>query len=417
LLNRRAYRIYLSYEAATAFLFAMVFTFSSVYQVTVAGLTPLQLVLVGTVLEASIFLFEVPTGALADLYGRRLAMVVGCLIVGLGFILEGSIPLFGTILLAQVIWGIGYAFISGSAQAWISDEIGEAQAGPAFLRGTQTDQAGALLGILVSAALANLRVNVPIIVGGALFLVLALVLHWKMPETGFKPPVRRQANPLRSINDTFRSGLKMIRKRPLLVYILGIGLFYGLYSEGFDRLWAKHLLEGIGLPGLGALQPITWFGIISAGGLILSILAAEILRLHVRLSSSWRLARALLIMTGILIFSLFAFALAGSFSMALVALWLVEMARTVISPLYTTWVNQRIDSSVRATVLSMSNQVDAIGQITTGPALGLIGNIFSVRTVLFASALILSPALLLFGRVLSSDVVRDTIPLPPRKGQ
>ena len=41
--------------------------------------------------------------------------------------------LFGAVLLAQVIWGFGYTFTSGATQAWIVDEIGEEQAGEAFL--------------------------------------------------------------------------------------------------------------------------------------------------------------------------------------------------------------------------------------------------------------------------------------------
>ena len=51
----------------------------------------------------------------------------------------------------------------------------------------------------------------------------------------------------------------------------------------------------------------------------------------------------------------------------------VDAARSVIGPVYTTWVNQSLDSRVRATVISMSSQVDAIGQIGGGPLVGVIG--------------------------------------------
>ena len=78
----------------------MIFTASMVYQVTVAQLSPLQLVLVGTTLEASVFLFEVPTGVVADVYSRRLSIIIGTVLIGLGFLLEGSLAIFWTILLA-----------------------------------------------------------------------------------------------------------------------------------------------------------------------------------------------------------------------------------------------------------------------------------------------------------------------------
>ena len=49
-----AYPLFLIYSGLTAFGFSMAFTVASLYEVTVAGLNPLQLVLVGTTLEAAV---------------------------------------------------------------------------------------------------------------------------------------------------------------------------------------------------------------------------------------------------------------------------------------------------------------------------------------------------------------------------
>jgi hypothetical protein len=69
---------------------------------------------------------------------------------------------------------------------------------------------------------------------------------------------------------------------------------------------------------------------------------------------------------------------------------------------YDTWLNQNIpDSSVRATVISITNQSDAIGQVAGGPALGAIGTVFSIRAALVTGALALLPAIGLFGRALA----------------
>ena len=46
----------------------MMFVVTSLYEATVAGLTPVQLILVGTALEISAFVFEVPTGVVADVF-------------------------------------------------------------------------------------------------------------------------------------------------------------------------------------------------------------------------------------------------------------------------------------------------------------------------------------------------------------
>ncbi len=61
-------------------------TLSSVYRITEASLDPLQLVLVGTVLEATVFLFEVPAGIVADVYSRKLSLIIGFASIGAGFI-------------------------------------------------------------------------------------------------------------------------------------------------------------------------------------------------------------------------------------------------------------------------------------------------------------------------------------------
>ena len=94
----------------------------------------LQLVLVGTALEATIFLFEVPTGVVADTFSRKRSILLGLILTGAGLALIGVFPRFETIVLAQLIWGIGFTFISGAQEAWIADEVGVENVGPVYLR-------------------------------------------------------------------------------------------------------------------------------------------------------------------------------------------------------------------------------------------------------------------------------------------
>ena len=124
-LKLNARLVYLFIEFSASAFFSMMFVTTSLYEATVAGLTPVQLILVGTALEISAFVFEVPTGIVADVYSRRLSIIIGYLLMGLGFLVEGFFPSFLPILLAQIIWGLGYTFTSGATQAWITDEIGE----------------------------------------------------------------------------------------------------------------------------------------------------------------------------------------------------------------------------------------------------------------------------------------------------
>src|SRR5204863_3481205 len=132
-------------------------------------------------------LFEVPTGIVADAYSRRLSIIIGFFLMGIGFLVEGFFPVFGMILLTQVLWGIGYTFTSGATQAWLSDEIGEENANRAFLRANQYDLAGALVGMLIAIPLGNIAVNLPIVSGGVLVALIAVALTLFMSEHGFKP--------------------------------------------------------------------------------------------------------------------------------------------------------------------------------------------------------------------------------------
>ena len=88
------YRIFLIYSICTRSFMTLIFTVNMIYFVTVVGLNPLQMVLVGTFLESSIFLFEVPTGVVADTISRRLSVVIGVFFIRSRFFGTSYFPRF-----------------------------------------------------------------------------------------------------------------------------------------------------------------------------------------------------------------------------------------------------------------------------------------------------------------------------------
>src|ERR1700752_1934865 len=183
-------KVYLFIEFSASLFFSMMFVVTSLYEATVAGLTPVQLILVGTTLEVSAFVFEVPTGIVADVYSRRLSIIIGYIIMGVGFLIEGFLPFFATILLAQVVWGLGYTFTSGATQAWITDEIGEDDANKLFLRATQIGLFSSLIGMGLPSFGGGNNVALPIQIGSLGVIVICIILILIMPETGFHPTPR-----------------------------------------------------------------------------------------------------------------------------------------------------------------------------------------------------------------------------------
>jgi DHA3 family tetracycline resistance protein-like MFS transporter len=401
--------IYLIMSGAFGLFFAMIATINMVYQYEVAGLNPLQLVLVGTLLESVAFLCEVPTGLVADNYSRRLSIVIGFVLVGVGFVIEGLVPKFAVILLTQVIWGVGITFTSGATDAWIADEVGEAAAGRLFLRGTQATQLGSLLGTFVSVGLASVRLNLPIVLGGALMVVLAAFLALLMPECGFAPTPQPERNSFQKMGATFVGGARIVQGSVVLLTILAVIIFRGAASEAYDRLWQPHFLENLTFPALGRLDTIVWFGIIAAAGKVLTIGATALVDRRVDIASHRGAARVVFLLNGLQLVATVAVGLATNFGVAVAAYLLVAICRSTIQPVLTAWINQSLEPGTRATVLSMSSQTDALGQIAGGPILGWVGNAFSIRAAITTSGALLAPALLFLARTLRRPAAEPAV--------
>jgi DHA3 family tetracycline resistance protein-like MFS transporter len=291
-------------------------------------------------------------------------VIVGFAISGLGFVLMGASPTFLFIAGGQAVWGVGWTFISGAREAWLTDEIGVRDAGSAFVRAVQISQIARLLGIPIAVALASVSLQAPLIVGGVLYGGLGLLLLVTMTEAGYTPASRGDRNTWASMGRTLQAGVRVVRGSSVLVTILLIGVLYGASSEAVDRLDSLLLIETIGLPG--GLTEVQWFGLF---GTMLTI-------------------------------GSLAFALAGNIWVALAALWVTAWVRVAIAPLTLIWLNRGLRPGSRATVISMLGQSDALGQTVGGPVLGLVGTLRTVRSALVGVGLVLLPALGFYGREL-----------------
>ena len=401
-------RTYYVYNAAWSFLAALSFTLNLVYYVRDAGLDPLQMVLVGTTLEVACFLFEIPTGIVADLYSRRLSIVIGFLLIGAGFLLQGLVPAFLAILAAQVLWGVGFTFTSGADQAWITDEIGAEQAGRVFVRAQQFELAAKIAGIVTAGGLGLISLPLPMVISGAGMMLLGLLLALFMREQNFHRTPRAERETFRHLAETFKHGLGVARRRPVVRTLVVVSLIGGLSSEAFDRLWSVKMLTFTFPTVFGTSDPAFWFTVLALIGTLLSLGTSVTLgRLSPERLSAAHPTGILAMFALLQIVGVVGFALSGSLWPALAALWLTTVAGTVAYPVQSAWLNRHIDSRSRATVLSMVSQANAIGQVAGGPPLGAVGR-SSLRAALLASGLILVPipALYLRTRVPDEAVTR-----------
>ncbi|BAD40709.1 MFS transporter [Symbiobacterium thermophilum] len=381
-----------------AFGFATVFTLLPVYYINEAELTPFQLVLVGTVLESTVFIFEVPTGVVADVYSRRLSVIIGTLLLGIGLAIEGAIPAVVAIFIGEVIRGIGHTFTSGAMEAWLASEIGAETVGNVYLRGNQVEQGASLLGIATSVALARWGLHAPILAGALIILAAGIFLILAMRETSFVPAARMERGSWKATLDTAREGIRTIRRSPLLVTFVLIALFVGMSGEGYDRLWEAHLLENIPFPSLFDLRATTWFGIIAGLSSVLSIVVTETVHRRLDQSHERSVALFLVLCTAAQAAAVLGFAWSGQFFLAVACHLVASLCKGIAAPLRNSWLVRSVDPQVRATVISTVGQADAIGQTAFGPVIGWIGSVRGLRIALSVAGIALSPLVPLFIR-------------------
>ncbi|NME84029.1 tetracycline efflux MFS transporter TetA(P) [Clostridium sp. SM-530-WT-3G] len=391
-----AYKTYLLFSAITAMCFSLVATVMIVYHIEIVHLNPLQLILVGTTLELACFIFEIPTGIVADVYSRKLSIVIGGVLTGVGFILEGSISSFIFVLVAQIVWGLGSTFISGSLEAWIAEEEKNKDLDEIYIKGAQAGQIGAFIGIVLSTVIANFSVRLPIIVSGVLFIILALFLWLYMPENNFKPSVPGDLNTFKKMVYTFKSGLKFVKSKSIIMILLAVTLFYGLSSEGYDRLSNAHFLQDTTLPKLGNLSSVTWFGIFGILGMILSFIVMHFMAKNLKNEDNRKNGKLLLCINILYISSMLIFALTRNFSLMLIAYLATNTFRIINEPIFSAWLNGHIDDNSRATVLSINGQMNSLGQILGGPIIGIIATNISVSIGIVCTSLLVAPVLVLY---------------------
>jgi len=386
--------------AVAAFAFAACFTLNLVFQYRVIGLDPFQMVLVGTVLELTCFLFEVPTGVVADLWSRRVSVIIGFVLIGAGFAVEGIAATFVAAIVGNIVWGIGYTFTSGALQAWITDEVGEEAVAPVFTRETQIDLGFTIVGTLAAGVLGLISLRVPIITAGATLVLLGIALWVVMPERNFQPTPRGERETYAHLKAQFVAGLTIARTRRVVRVFLLVSVLAGLASEVFDRLWPVRVLDTFAMPEVFGGDEAVAFTAFALVGTTVSLLASlasgrwlprHVIDARPGLPVAIAVAAQVLAVAGL--------ALVGSLWLALAFVWLRGAAMAFSAPIEAAWLARNLDSSTRATVLSMNSQANAIGQVVGGPPLGALATRTSIPVALLVAAAVQAPSVAALWRI------------------
>ena len=344
-------------------------------------------------MELAILFFEIPTGLVADYFGRKKSFIFGTFLIGVAHLLEGSIPTFWVIAVAAAIWGIGWTFISGAETAWIADEIENDELDHVLLKGAKFASIGSFLGIIGSVLIATFfSVQMAIFIAGGLLVFIAIISLKLVRETKFKSIARKEASSIQQMLLAIKGGLSQIKGNSILIGLAVITIFVGLASEGFDRLWGAHFIEGF---QLNEADAIYWFGAFYAIAFLLNIGLLKVVETYVK----ERFATVLFIFNSLLIVFMIIFAMSNALLLAAILYWVIASLRAVNSPLMSIMTNKQLQSQGRATTLSIYGQLDAFGQVAGGPLVGVIALYMSIQGGLIASAILIIPILYFLWRM------------------
>jgi len=400
--------VYYIRTAVWEFNSGLIFTSIWVLYYTVMGLSLVEVSLIYIVITIANIVLEIPTGVLADVYSRRLSVIVGGVFIGITYVTMGICPTFAIALMGSVIEALGDTCVSGALQAWITDEVGEKNVGRVFLRGRQVATPAHWAGVILSIALAALaNYQVPIVLGGALWFVLTLFLILFMPETNFQRTVSTKAretnllSPMKASFAIFIEGTRLIRGAPILQGLFIAQILGSAFADGFYKFSRAHILQSFMLPTVvvpvfGALKDNLWFGLLEMLQGLFCLIGAEVVRRAVRLDKGQSSTWTIVAIYSMMFVAAAGFAFTGRFGLAMATWVIVNGLQDMVNPIVETWLNQNIPSKVRATVISMSSQAGMAGSLGSSTAFSALGDRFGTRVALAFSSVILLPLILIY---------------------
>ena len=151
------------------------------------------------------------------------------------------------------------------------------------------------------------------------------------------------------------------------------------------------MLDNFTFPELANLDPIVWFGVVSASALFLGLCVIWWMERVLRVEAPGTPRLVLSLTNAFLIAASLAFALTRNFGVAIGMVVLISVLREISEPMVAAWLNQNAESSHKATVFSLHGQANAVGQVAFGPPMGAIASTFGLRYALIGVAILLVP--------------------------
>jgi MFS family permease len=321
---------------------------------------------------------EVPTGALADRYGRRISLVVGGVLVGvsmLALLAEVFSPIF---LVGWMLWGVAHSFFSGAADAWLYDTLktdGRATEYPRYAgRLFAVIQASQGVASVIGAWVATFDMTLCFVVPGILGFIGASIAF-----TLREPPTALGAGATRRYWTDIAQAARIASGQPVVRYLVLIGASTLVFPFLLTFMLLQPYAAGLGIP-VWALGPIVLLrGLGAVGG---SLLANRV--------SGWLGSSRVLIGTQAVTVVCMAL-LAVATTPPIMALFVVtSFASGLLRPVLSGMLNAEIPSEQRATILSLQALLWTLFLAAVEPVLFAVGDQVGLPFAIGASAVVLA---------------------------
>ncbi|MCK4403674.1 MAG: MFS transporter [candidate division Zixibacteria bacterium] len=332
-----------------------------------------QIALLAAVFEASILLFEMPTGMVADIYGRKISVVLSSLVSLISGLIFIFFPFLTGFIVAGIIAGLGETLRSGALEAWLVDSLKhegrEEKQKRAFSQGTKFKILGNLSGLILGGYLASVNMKLVWLPFTIVFFVLCLFLIKKMKED-YKLERTISHKVISKFSETIRQSLNVLKAQKIIFALILLALFSEFSFETISQFWQVHFDENLSIP-------TQYFGWILAIASILTILFIDkVTTLSERFIHE---ISSLIILEFLFLVSLLLVALTASPLLAVMFFILLQAFRNFKEPIFLDLYNKRIPSQQRATLLSFQSLVGSGGEVLAGLCIGMVAQRFGLR--------------------------------------
>ena len=349
------------------------------------GLSFFQIAMLGSIRSIVSLIFEVPTGVIADMYGRKASVILGYFATAVTIFLISTQNSFYAIALILALDALFETLISGADNAWavdLLDEQDKSLIDVYFLKMRFFKNIGYLFApILAGFIVAKYDMRYLWIVFSIGIFVSSSFLFWAKEGKLKKPGDEDgEEETLGYFINHLRKSLSFIANHKIIsLLFLGIFIFY--FVDEISSLAWTPLLEssGIALPTIGYA-----FSLIAGVGIFTPLIAERILKFRNKLS---------LIIITLLVYTLLLL-LVGLTSKALFLLIIFTLftgLEDIFLPLEGALTNFYIHNQNRATILSIKSMIESLASIVGGPFAGLV-----LSSIPKKEALVFSGLLLLF---------------------